>query len=142
PPNYTMVMNNCTALARLYLNQGRLEEAKGFCESAQRVAEQVKHKQMRGLTYMMTGRVIYAEAKQTRDDLHKQNELLEKAITYFKKGKRLLDETQAYDQLAELYALLGGIQEELGRFPEALGSWTSGYQTLVRASAGFTTLQA
>ena len=125
-----MIMVNCAALANLRLTEGRLEEAKRYCQRAQDFIGRFQDKdgQMSGLTYLVTGKVIHAEAQQAEGE--QRQKLLEETIAWFKKAKDKLAPTQSYADVAELYGHWAQALEESGQFEEAIVYWKSGYKAL------------
>jgi len=129
-----MVMVNCTALADVRLVEGRLEEARRYCQRALELARRSKEKdeQLIGLTYLISGKVAHVEAQHAEGE--QKQKLLEEAIKCFEKAKEQLSPTQAYADVAELYGRWAQVLEELGQFEEAILCWKSGYEALSSAS--------
>src|SRR6266516_119462 len=125
-----MIMVNCAALANLRLAEGRLEEAKRYCQRAQEISDRLQDKdgQLTGLTYLVTGKVTHAEAQRAEGE--QRQKLLEETIKWFKKARDKLAPTQSYADLAELYGRWAQVLEELGQFEEAILYWKSGYEAL------------
>src|SRR5437868_6110286 len=125
-----MVMVNCAALANLRLAEGRLEEAKRYCQRAQEMSGRFQDKdgQLTGSTYLVTGKVTHAEAQRAEGE--QRQKLLEETIKWFEKAKDKLAPTQSYADVAELYGRWAQVLEELGQFQEAILCWKSGYEAL------------
>ena len=123
-----MMMLNFAALADLRLAEGRLEEAKRFCQRAQEVGEHVNDDHLRGLMCLVYGKVAYAETEQTQGE--QRQKLLEEAIRWFENAKEQLSLTQASTNLAEVYGRLAQAYEELGRHQEAVEHWKAAYNLL------------
>ena len=60
----TMAMLNCTALADVRLAEGRLDEAKRYCQRACELTAQVSDTYLCGLTYYVTAKVSHSLAGQ------------------------------------------------------------------------------
>lgn len=129
-----MVMVNCTALARVRLAEGRLEEARRYCRRALETSERLQNSELYlcGLTYLICGKVAQAEAQ--RDGGERRQRLLEEAVTWFEKATEKLSPTQAYSEVTELYGLWAEALEDLGRYEEAISCWKSGYEALSSAN--------
>ena len=129
-----MVMVNCTALARVRLIEGRLEEARRYCRRALEISERLQNSELylRSLTYLTCGKVAQAEAQ--RDGGERRQSLLEEAVTWFEKATEKLSPTQAYSEVTELYGLWAQALEDLGRYEEAIACWKSGYEALSSAN--------
>ena len=125
-----MIMVNCAALANLRLTEGRLEEAKRYCQRAQDMIGRFPDKdgQLTGSTYLVTGKVTHAEAQRAEGE--QKQKLLEETIKWFEKARDKLAPTQSYGDLAELYGRWAQVLEELGQFREAILYWKSGYESL------------
>lgn len=125
-----MAMVNCTALARVRLIEGRLEEARRYCRRALEIIERLQSSDVYicGLAYLVCGKVAQAEAQRAEGE-HRQR-LLEEAVTWFEKATNKLSPTQAYSEVTELYGLWAEALEDLGRYKEALSCWKSGYEAL------------
>lgn len=126
-----MMMINFAALADLRLAEGRLEEARRFCQRAQEVAERVHDEHFCGLMYLVCGKVAHEEAKLAQGEQRRQ--LLQDAIHWFEKARSELSLTQAPTNLAELYGRWAQVYEELGQHEEAVSYWKSAYGSLSNA---------
>lgn len=126
-----MAMVNCTALADVRLAEGRLDEAKRFCQRACEMMTQVSDKYMCGLTYFVTARVSHGLAGQARDD--ERLRLLEETIQWLEKAKSCFAGMDANGDAANMYQLWAQTLEELGRYQAAFTLWCSGYETLSKA---------
>ncbi|TMD57799.1 MAG: tetratricopeptide repeat protein [Chloroflexi bacterium] len=114
----------------LYEVEGRLEEARRYCQRAQEMSGRFQDKdgQLTGLTYLVTGKVTHAEAQ--RAEGGQRQKLLEETIKWFEKAKDKLAPTQSYADVAELFGRWAQVLEELGQFEEAILCWKSGYEAL------------
>jgi len=129
-----MVMINCAALADVRLAEGRVEEAKRYCQRALENIDLIQNKDMylESLTYLECGKVAQAEAQQFEGGQRQRH--LEEAITWFDKAKRGLSPTQAYTEVTDLYGRWAEVLEQLGRYEEAIACWKSGYEALSAAN--------
>jgi tetratricopeptide (TPR) repeat protein len=122
-----MIMTNCAALADLRLDEGRVEDARRYCDNAAQISARSSDKFLAGLADMITGKVIYAEAKQVEGEQRCQ--LMEQAIHWFEQASKALAEGQAYD-LAEVYGRWAEALEDIGQGQEALVRWKSAYEAM------------
>lgn len=122
-----MIMTNCVALADLRLDEGRIEDARRYCDNAAQLSARSSDKFLSGLADMITGKVVYAEAKQVEGEHRCQ--LIEQAIHWFEQASKALGEGQAYD-LAEVYGRWAEALEDLGQGQEALVRWKSAYEAM------------
>lgn len=120
-----MVMINCAALADLRLEEGRIEEARRYCEYAGEVSQRASDKLLSGMAGMIIGKVIYAEAKQAEGEQRCQ--LMEQAIHWFEQASSALAEGEAFDHVAEVHGRWAEALEDLGQGQEALSRWKSAY---------------
>ena len=123
-------MVNCTALARVRLAEGRLEETKRYCQRALEIADRLPSSDayLSGLTYLLRGKVAQAEAGQAEGEQRRRR--LEEALQWFAQAKEKLSPTQAYADVTEMYGRWAEVLEDLGRDEEALACWKSGYEAL------------
>ena len=123
-----MVMTNCAALADLRLDEGRIEEAKRYCEYASKISQHSSNKFLSGMADMIFGKVIYAEAKQA--EAKQRAQLIEKAIHWFEQASDALAEGDANDHVAEVYGRWAEALEDLGQGQAALSRWRSAYAAM------------
>jgi tetratricopeptide (TPR) repeat protein len=123
-----IVMSNCADLADLRLAEGRLSEAKRYCQIALKTMEGVENPHMRGKVYAVIGKVVHAEANTVEGP--KRRQLLEEAVQWFERAKEQLAQTQAYADMAQVYGTWAQVLEELGRTQEAIECWRAGYEVL------------
>ncbi len=128
-----MVMANYAALADLRLAEDRLEDAKRYCMLAQEIAEGLDKDYLCGLTYLVIGKVIEAEALRAGYGKREQHRLLEKAVENFERAKELLSRTQAYSDIEEVNWRLATVLEELGCNQEAFACRKSADEAQRRA---------
>jgi len=130
---HKMIMINCASLAEVRLAEGRLEEAKRYCQRALENIDLIERKDsyLESLTYLECGKVAQAEAQQVEGE--QRQRLLEEAISWFKKTQAGLSPLQAYNQVTELYGRWAEVLEQLGRYEEAIACWKSGYEALSTA---------
>jgi tetratricopeptide (TPR) repeat protein len=126
----TLVMMNCAALADLRLAQGRIDEAKRYCQRAEELSNRTNDDYLSGLTYLIAGKVAQAEAEHTTE---RKQELLEEAISWYSRAKEKLENKEAYDDIAEMYGRWAEASEELGHSEEAISCWRSAYAVLSTA---------
>ena len=126
-----MAMLNCTALADVRLAEGRLDEAKRYCQLACEWAAQVTDTYLCGLTYFVTAKVSHSLAGQAREE--ERQRLLEETTQWLEKAKSCFAGKDADGDAADMYQLWAQTLEELGHYQEALTLWRSGYETLSRA---------
>lgn len=126
-----MAMLNCTALAEVRLAEGRLDEAKRYCQRACELTAKVSDTYMCGLTYYVTATVFHSLAAQARDE--ERQRLLEETIEWLEKAKCSFAGKDAESDTADMYQLWAQTLEELGHYQEAFTLWRSGYETLSKA---------
>ncbi len=124
----TMAMINCVALADVRVAEGRLEEARRYCQFALETMEHSHNAEMSGSVYHAIGNVTYEEARRAQGS--KRKELLEEAISWYKKASEQLSPTQAYAERAEVFGHWAHALEDLGCEQEAIDLWRSGYTVL------------
>lgn len=126
-----MSMLNCTALADVRLAEGRLDEAKRFCQLACEMMSHVSDNYFCGLTYCVTAKVSHSLAGQAREE--ERQRLLEETIQWLEKAKGSFAGMEVDGDTAEMYQLWAQTLEELGNYQEAFAFWRSGYETLSKA---------
>jgi len=126
-----MAMMNCAALAEVRLAEGRLDEAKRFCQLACDLVDQVKNSYFCSQTYLITAKVSHAASQQAENEERRQ--LLEETINWLEKAKDCLTEAEAHADAADIYQLWAQTLEDLGQYQEAIVFWRSGYETLSKA---------
>ena len=124
----TLAMLNCVALANVRVAEGRLEEARRYCQFALETMERSQNAEMGGSVYHAVGNVAYQEAQQVEGD--ERRALLEEAVSWYKKASERLNPTQAYAERAEVFGRWASALEELGNDQEAFELWRSGYSVL------------
>ena len=131
---HKMIMINCASLAEVRLAEGRLEEAKRYCQRALENIDLIERKDsyLESLTYLECGKVAQAEAQQVEGE--QRQRLLEEAISWFQRTQAGLSPLQAYNQVTELYGRWAEVLEQLGRYEEAIACWKSGYEALSTAN--------
>lgn len=129
----TMAMLNCVALADVRMAEGRLEEARRYCQFALETMQRSHNPQMSGTVYYAVGKIAHEEAQQVQDVERQQ--LLEEAVSWYQKASELLNPTQAYADRAEVYGRWAQALEELGCAQEAIDVWRSGYEVLSQKAA-------
>jgi tetratricopeptide (TPR) repeat protein len=125
-----LVMLNYAALADVCLAEGRLQDAKYYCDLALEYMQRTNDAHMRSRTYLVIARVSHATARRAGGAARRQ--LLEETIAWLEKAKEELAQTQAYPDIAEVYESLALAWEDLGRVEEAIACWRSGYESLSR----------
>jgi len=128
----TMAMLNCVALADVRMAEGRLEEARRYCQFALETMQRSHNAQMSGSVYHSIGKITHAEARHSQGA--QRQKLLEEAVSWYKKASEYLDLTQAYADRAEVYGGWAQALEELGCTQEAIELWRSGYAVLTKNS--------
>jgi tetratricopeptide (TPR) repeat protein len=131
---HKMVMINCASLAEVRLAEGRLEEARRYCQRALENIDLIQNKDsyLESLTYLECGKVAQAEAQQAEGE--RRQRLLEEAIAWFERTRDGLSPLQAYAEVTDLYGRWAEVLEQLGRYEEALACWKSGYEALSAAN--------
>jgi tetratricopeptide (TPR) repeat protein len=121
-------MVDCAGLAELRLAEGRLEEARRYCQLAYETMTRSEDVHMRGCTLLTIGKVAREEAHQAYGE--RRIHLLEEATSWFERANDQLQHTQAYPDRAEVYGCWAQALEDLGRVGEAIERWRSGYEFL------------
>ena len=124
--NPPMIMMNCSALAKLRMNEGRLKEARKYSEMALSVTNRTKDNDLSSRAYLTAGKVAQAEAAQLEGE--QACERLEEALRNFERACELLGETQAYGLIAEAYGKRAEVLEMMGQPEEAVGFWRSAFK--------------
>jgi tetratricopeptide (TPR) repeat protein len=127
----TMVMLLCANLAEARLAEGRLDEARRYCQRTLENMQRADNAHMKGTAYHKIGRVAREEARRATGQYRQQ--LLEEAMSCFQQAKELLVATQAYADTADVYSDMAQVFEELGRAEEAIECLRSGYDALSHA---------
>ncbi len=120
-----MVMINCAALADLRLEEGRIDEARRYCERVTEISHRSDNKFLAGMADVIVGKVTYAEAQQVEGAERRRK--MEEAISWFAQAAEALGESEAYDLLAEVNGRWAEVLEDLGQSQEALGRWKSAF---------------
>ncbi|HLI08944.1 MAG TPA: tetratricopeptide repeat protein [Ktedonobacteraceae bacterium] len=121
--NPRMIMLNCSALAKLRMDEGRLKEAREYADLSLSFTRRFQNNDLIGQAYLTVGIVAQAEAEQLSGA--RAHERMEEALRYFEQACNLLDETQAYGLIAEAYGKRAELLEMLGRTQEAVVCWRS-----------------
>lgn len=132
----TMVMMNCSALAYLRMAEGRLDEARRYCDMALTAVKRSTVPHLPGSVYHVVAKVAYKEAEEATGE--HRSKLIEESIEWFEKSIAVLKETQANTELAEVCGDYANMLEDLGRPQEALESWRVGYESLTRSRGALT----
>lgn len=120
-----LLIANFTAMADLRLAEGRLEEARRYCDYAQEASDRLQDGQIAGMMYLVRGKVAESEAEQVQGQRRQQ--LLDEAIAWYEKAKTVFTETQAATHLAEVYRRLAQLLENVGRQQQAIEYWKNAY---------------
>lgn len=124
--NPLMIMLNCSALAKLRMNEGRLKEAREFSDMAVGVTKRTKDKDLSSRAYLTAGKVAQAEAGQLAGE--QARERLQEALRDFEQACELLDGTQAYGLIAEANGKRAEVLEMMGQPEEAVVFWRSAFK--------------
>ncbi len=122
-----LIMNTLTALADVRLEEGRLAEARRYCEHALEYKDRVTRKHYLGMLFIVCGKVAEAEAKKAEGQLAR--ELVDEAISWYQKAESELAAIEAKTELAEVYGRLAQILESSGQHDRAIAYWKSAYAT-------------
>lgn len=122
----TMIVLNCSALATLRMNEGRLKEAMEFYELAMDSVSRFNNDFLSGLSYLTAGEVVQAQAAELQEEQAYRQ--LEKALSYFEHACFFLDKTQAFAKASEAHGKRAQLLEALGRTQEALACWNLAYK--------------
>jgi tetratricopeptide (TPR) repeat protein len=123
-----MCMRNCGSLAELRLAEGRVEEAKRYCQLALKSMDHTEDAHMQGRVYHVIAKVTYEESRCTNGAGQKKK--LEETVLWYEKARGCLATTQAYADVADVYGGWALALEELGRVTEAIDCWREGYAVL------------
>ncbi len=124
--NSGMIMLNCSALAKLRMNEGRLKDAREYANMALSVAKRYKDNDLISRAYLTAGKVAQAEANQLTGEQARAR--MEEALRDFEQACDLLHETQALNLIAEAYGKRAEVLELLGRAQEAVVCWRSAFK--------------
>jgi tetratricopeptide (TPR) repeat protein len=117
-----MQLLNFVAVAELRLEEGRLEEARTYCEHADEICSSVEgDHHICGMMYLVRGKVEQRAASQ--QERQEACSLLTSALAYFEQARHHLAHTQAHTTLSQLYGHMAEVCEALGRSEEALAHW-------------------
>lgn len=121
-------MVNFAALADLRLAEGRLEEARRYCDRALEASKGLDDDVYLGMMYLVCGKVTLAESEQIEGE--QRGRIFEEAREFFEKAKEHLSRTQASTYLAEVYGRIAQMLEQSGNPQEAISYWKTAYQSL------------
>ncbi len=127
----TMAMLNCAWLAELRMTEGRVEEARRYCQRALEAMERTTDQHMQGRVYHSIGKVTHEQARQAEGSA--RHLLLEETATWYERAVEKLNVTQASADMAEVYGGWGQVLEELGRAADAIVCWRRGYEVMSSA---------
>jgi tetratricopeptide (TPR) repeat protein len=118
----SMQLINFVAMADLRLDEERLDEARIYCERAERICIAIKDDHhICGLMYMIHGKVAQREASKVEGQ--QANALLHEALAYYERARNQYDQTQARTHLIEIYGRLAEVYDALQRPEEAIAHW-------------------
>lgn len=126
-----IIMLNYADLAELRLKQEQPEEARSYSKQALEYARRVDAPHMSGGVYIVVMKVMLELAKGM--DETKRKMTYENALILCQEAEERLKETQAYEELTELYGHWAQILEFLGREREAVACWRSAYTATEKA---------
>ncbi len=129
-----MQMLNFLAMADVRLAEGRLDEARRFCEHALETGVHVQEDDhLCGMLYLMCGKVAFARAKEEAGQ-----EGLQEAQRMYEKAEEHLGRTQARALRAEVFGRRAEVYEALNEPEEALACWKRAFATkAVRQGSGW-----
>lgn len=117
-----MQMLNFLAVADVRLAEGRLEEARRFCDHALESGAHVQEDDhLCGLLYMMCGKVAFARAMKEKEEERWRG--LQEARRMYERAEERLARTQATVLRAELFGRRAEVYEALNEPEEALACW-------------------
>lgn len=130
---WMMIMLDCTALADLRLAENNIDEAKRYCEMAEKTLYECEYPQLAGAVYHIIGKVAYKEYQQAEGP--QRQKLLNDAIKAYEEAVTQLEKTQARADIAKVSGEYANILEELGRTEDAIKYWRVGYDSLKNSKA-------
>lgn len=123
--NPVLIMLNLTDLAEVRLAEGLLDEARRYCERALEYQERVQKGHFLGMMYIVHGKVAEAEAGKAEGQ--QARDLVNEAISWYKKAEAVLSPLQARVELSAVYGRLAQILETSGQQDLAIAYWKSAY---------------
>lgn len=122
-----MQMLNFIGMADVRLAEGRLDEARRFCEHALETAVHLQEDHhMCGLLYLVCGKVAFARGKEMVGEKKEEEEggyWLQEARRMYEKAEEHLGQTQAGALHAEVFGRRAEVYEALNEPEEALACW-------------------
>jgi hypothetical protein len=124
----TMVMYNCVSLAELRLAEGRIEEARNYCDLALENLGPTSSNHTCGVAYHIVANVTYQEAQQLEGT--ERFKTLGEAEKWYAKAIEEFSHTQAYQDIADTYREWGQLLEDMLQPRRALECWRKSYEVL------------